>query len=512
MTRKKSLLLLSIIVIFGAVTRAIGVFNWQGLLFDEIASVSIAMEPMNRIWNTLRIEMNPPLHFLYLKAWIQMFGSSDVMVRLSSVIIGIGNILIMYALGTNINKSRSGGLWAALITTLAAIPAFLSIIARMYGMLFFFTATTTLFLMKAIEKTRPDKKTVFLWTAYGISLTLALYTHLTAMALPLVYLIYVAYIDRKNNQNHMKPFLISTGLAGALYLPWFLNFVTTRLSRLGGNAWYIYSQPKDLFFLTTPNRFLIEGMSAQFLSTGVFVFFAIIIFVGFFKIRAKNSDSLTLESRIKPPHIMGLLLLYLPMVILFALQLNPLRYYTISIVGLIMLISIGFQSVSRDIISRKTLIALTVSLLIVPSFEITQMTQVAWPDIAKFIENNEQPGDRVITGFSNDLLATRHYYKGNASFEAFAPSGTPQRDEFESDLEFVIRTNANVYVSKENIHEFGNLIGDSKRVFFVFDSKLFGDAHKYYVDWFDENGWEITKSLNTETFTKINVWLMEKPE
>ena len=114
MTRKKSLLLLSIIVIFGAVTRAIGVFNWQGLLFDEIASVSIAMEPMNRIWNTLRIEMNPPLHFLYLKAWIQMFGSSDVMVRLSSVIIGIGNILIMYALGTNINKSRSGGLWAAL--------------------------------------------------------------------------------------------------------------------------------------------------------------------------------------------------------------------------------------------------------------------------------------------------------------------------------------------------------------------------------------------------------------
>ncbi len=511
--RNKSILLLITITVVGALVRVLGVLNWHGLLFDEIASVSIALEPISRIWETLRIEMNPPLHYLFLKAWMYVFGTSDTAIRMSSVAIGTLNILTMYILGARATRSRLGGIYSALITSLASTPLFLSVLARMYGMLFLFSALSAYFLLRISDSKTSAPNTCgkfAIYVGYTASLTLAMYTHLTALALPIAYFIYILYIKWKNKTSILRPFIVTTGIATLLYMPWFVNFVVTRLTSLGGNVWYIYAQARDLFFLTIPNRFLIEGSSSGFLGVSVFTFFAIVIFSGLFKL-SREDNAWSITCRIRPPQVLALLILYLPMSMLFALQLNSLRYYTVSMVGLIILIAHGLKSLSSSaFIPRKTLIALVLALLVTPSFGVTSMPKVAWPDVAKFIENNERPGDIVIAGFSNDLLATRYYYSGDSELVAFAPKNTPQMSDFNSELEFVIRTNANVYVSESNIEEFGDLIGDRNRVFFVYDGKLFGDAHEYYLDWFARNNWRRANALESATFTQINVLLMEK--
>ena len=113
--------------------------------FDEMVSTSVAVKPLGQIWSYVRWEMHPPLHFYYLHAWFVVFGAGEWSARFSSLLLSLISILVIYILAKEIFKSRPAGLFAAFLYSISAIFAFYGIWARMYEMLFLFSALSYLF-------------------------------------------------------------------------------------------------------------------------------------------------------------------------------------------------------------------------------------------------------------------------------------------------------------------------------------------------------------------------------
>ena len=73
----------------------------ESLWLDEAISVCHAADDsLIQVLNgSCYDEHNPPLYFLLLHYWIQLFGDSEVSVRLPLVLFGVFSVAMLYKLG-----------------------------------------------------------------------------------------------------------------------------------------------------------------------------------------------------------------------------------------------------------------------------------------------------------------------------------------------------------------------------------------------------------------------------
>ncbi|HVJ00581.1 MAG TPA: glycosyltransferase family 39 protein [Sphingomonas sp.] len=116
--RRADLLLVPILLLAAALRIATCDYS---LWFDEIASVTFAHQAPGRLWSGWMVrESNPPLYYTMLGGWIRLFGTSDVAVRLLSVITGLTGIVAAWWLARRIGGVRAGLFAAALLAVSAA--------------------------------------------------------------------------------------------------------------------------------------------------------------------------------------------------------------------------------------------------------------------------------------------------------------------------------------------------------------------------------------------------------
>jgi len=194
-------------------------------LFDTVRSLALD-DPQH-----------PPLYYLLDRGWEQLLGSSLAMRRGWAAICSLLLIPAAAGLAMELFRSRLAGWLAGAIVSLSPFHLLYAQEVREYGLWAGTIALAGWMLARALRR-----GTVLTWSAWALSLTLMLYTHLFSVIVAAGYVAAASYylwrsplpataapeIDHPlqdttpASPKHWFYFLVSTGLAGVAFLPWII--------------------------------------------------------------------------------------------------------------------------------------------------------------------------------------------------------------------------------------------------------------------------------------------------
>lgn len=175
---------------FGLRLIAIG----QSLWLDEAISAIAVREHslISLLTGYLAGDFSPPLYFILQWFWVRMFGTSEIALRIPSVLYGVGAVYFVYLIAGLYVKDKNSKLpeLAALLTALNPLLIYYSQEARMYS-LTAFTITVSVYFFLLHRRTKATKYFLFFFGSFSA----ALYSHyLTWFMLPVFGLWGVRYV------------------------------------------------------------------------------------------------------------------------------------------------------------------------------------------------------------------------------------------------------------------------------------------------------------------------------
>lgn len=126
----------ALVLIGGLVLRFVAT---SPMWLDEALSVNIANLPLGDIPGALRRDGAPPLYYVALKGWIEVFGTSTVAVRAMSGLFAVAAIPLVWLTGRRVAK-REGAWMAAVLIASSPFALRYATEARMYSMVVLLTA------------------------------------------------------------------------------------------------------------------------------------------------------------------------------------------------------------------------------------------------------------------------------------------------------------------------------------------------------------------------------------
>lgn len=254
--------------------------DFESLWLDEIVSVVISKKGIYQAWLERAADYNPPLYDIMMYPIIKLFGISEIIVRLPSVIAGTISIALiaLYFLQFGLTPA----IFATLFIGFSYPHFYYSREARPYAFVFLFSAMVLLYVMRKLNEEKIN------WTQIEILvlatlLSLNNYFHYTGVIFTAAFMI-ILFILGKQLKFSLKNFLNLTFFLIIFYLPWLLilwrhsqqkpehlgnhaDDLMTLLNDLGqfsmGNLYFFYSM---IFF--TFVIFVIFGAKQKFARTG----------------------------------------------------------------------------------------------------------------------------------------------------------------------------------------------------------------------------------------------------
>ena len=98
-----------------------------------------------------------PFYFYFLHFWLKIFGTNEIILRMSSAIFGVATIPLTYVVGKKL-YDKNVGIIAALLVTVSPLLVYYSIEIRMYAAVTFFAILSMNYLLDFDEK--GDKKSL----------------------------------------------------------------------------------------------------------------------------------------------------------------------------------------------------------------------------------------------------------------------------------------------------------------------------------------------------------------
>ena len=221
-----------------ALTAAIVLRIWtqSDLWLDEALTVNIAHLPLSQIPSALRHDGAPPLYYVLLHFWMQVFGTGDIAVRALSGLFGVVSLPLAWVCGRRLGGRRVA--WAALLI-MAASPFAVrySTETRMYSLVI----VLTLFGCLALESALRDPRATNLVKVAVVG-GLLLLTHYWALYLVAAVFLVVAWHawkdpDPQRRRNYRRV-LVGVAGSGILFLGWLPTFLFQAIHT--GTPW---SQP-----------------------------------------------------------------------------------------------------------------------------------------------------------------------------------------------------------------------------------------------------------------------------
>ncbi len=198
----------------------------QELWIDEAFSFFLATT--SEVLGRLRIEHHPPLHYLLLRGWVPLAGSSDTIVRLPSVLAGTAFVAAVIWAGREILDTRVG-LWSGAFAAVAPIQIYYSQEARPYVFLALTLALTCASVWRAFKT-----NAWAWWVLTSIGSLAALYTHYFAILglIPPAFLCRL-WPDRQRRSRYLGAMAVSI----LLLLPWAIWSLMLTPHPLTGTHW-----------------------------------------------------------------------------------------------------------------------------------------------------------------------------------------------------------------------------------------------------------------------------------
>jgi mannosyltransferase len=163
--------LLTGIIVLGAAIR-FSTLGEQSFWYDEATTHAIVAHGLGHVLSAVpKTESTPPLYYVLLWLWAQVFGHGEVGLRSFSALCGTLTIPVAWAIGRELLSERAG-LVAALLTAVNPFLFWYSQEARSYSLLLLLSALSLLALVRALRT--PTRGRVLAW---GLVSAVALGAH-----------------------------------------------------------------------------------------------------------------------------------------------------------------------------------------------------------------------------------------------------------------------------------------------------------------------------------------------
>jgi hypothetical protein len=207
----------------------------QSLWYDEGFSVYLARMDLSEITARTAADIQPPLYYYLLHAWINLLGDGEAAVRSLSALFGALSVGLIYALGRRL-LGRGPALLAALLLAVSPLHVWYGQEARMYTLLVAETLLSSWCLLEATRiETSPATTCLLWWGGFVVASVAALYTHyfaLFVLAFQGVYWLAIILSKRPNSRVSILSGLGAGALIAAAYAPWLPNLLTRYASDL----------------------------------------------------------------------------------------------------------------------------------------------------------------------------------------------------------------------------------------------------------------------------------------
>lgn len=239
----------------------------QPLTGDGLFTASLIRLPLKEMWAYIIGDFHPPLYYFSLALFARLFGFNDLVLRLFSIIFGLGSIIIFYIL---VKEAFDENIAFFSSLVLVFLPNFIfsSREPRMYPIFLFLVILSFFFFNRLLKE-----KSVLPVLGLTLSLSLLLYTH--NWGLIIFFYLLVFSIISGNFKKFLIPFIIS--LIG--YLPWLPVFLNQLILKSAlGRSWGlpIYNFWPRLWGAFLWNYNLLELPSIFWLVASLSAFFSIL--------------------------------------------------------------------------------------------------------------------------------------------------------------------------------------------------------------------------------------------
>lgn len=229
----------------------------QSLWLDEATTALVSRLSFSDILVTFgRTDFHPPLYYLFMKLINLVGGSSEIVLRLPSVLAGVLTVYVIYLIGKTLFNKQIG-LIASLLLATSPLHIYYSHEARMYSLAALFASLCVYFTLKALN----DKET-YSWIL--LSIVIPITVGLDYIAGFILLPLWILIITR--NRSSVKHFLISHVpllVLAALYSQTFVTQLQSGLSvQTEATGWWNILGATDFKSMAlVPVKFLIGRIS-----------------------------------------------------------------------------------------------------------------------------------------------------------------------------------------------------------------------------------------------------------
>ncbi|MCF7870463.1 MAG: glycosyltransferase family 39 protein [Candidatus Omnitrophica bacterium] len=257
------------------------------LWYDEVYSVIGA----NNLAYFLRIfayRYQPPLYYMILHLWINLFGDGEFVIRSLSSFFGSASIPFVFIIGKKFYNNYVG-LISALIFTICPLHIWYAQEARMYSLSVFFSLVMVFMFLKSVDL----KRGFAWWFLIAVVSIINIYLNYFTVLLLLPIIIFIA--GRKKISFSRLIFLLSLII---LFLLPFTFFFYKQFSLIRRMFWL--DSPQFYAIPISLGNFLLgyNASFGQFSAAIILISLAIIIWL--FMFNSKGKDSLLLSYSILP--------------------------------------------------------------------------------------------------------------------------------------------------------------------------------------------------------------------
>ena len=191
---------------------------FQPLWWDEGWSLYFATTDLGAMLELTSVDIHPPLYYLLLHAWIGLFGSSVISVRLLSVLIGTATVPLLFAVGRRL-LGYKGGLLVAFLLAVSPFHVYYSQEVRMYGLVTLLGVAAFYCFLRIWDTPGWSWGP---WLGYVLAAVAALYAHYYAalLLLALNLALLVGWLWRRRPMREVLPWLAAQAAVAILYIPW----------------------------------------------------------------------------------------------------------------------------------------------------------------------------------------------------------------------------------------------------------------------------------------------------
>lgn len=493
------IVMLPVIIVLALTFRLISLYHAGSFWFDETFTLYFARLPWAEAWQYLQFENSPPLHFFLAHIFVILFGQNETILRLTSVMMSLATMPVIYLLGKKI-YSRSAGLIAALLFAVSGLSVFNAVEFRMYPLLILLTSASLYFFISYIENSKI--KTLIILSLLNAVLLL---THLTAVMVVMIETLYIVWCYRKHFWNWCLYQIVPVATFLVWWLPSFLNRTVGDIA----NSWFFSIPFNPLYFFEQFYAFLI--FPSPTIPTWV------IVLIGFLlclvMLRAFGAVTYIKEEQrwifIPSSLKFGTCILFfiiVPVAFGFILNVQIPKQYSISLVPFVLLLGVAGSELIRIKKLHPFLGFVLVLCLIFLNYQSIWRKPYALDKLVEVIEQESVPQTEILAAAHIYTLPLELYYRGPLPVKPIYFGEDQAIDKMR-----LVRHNWHInYYSKEQLDLFLSAEAKLYTTILVVGTTNWQKEGDIVRLWFMNNGWRLEQTYSWEGYFNPDLHVFKK--